>query len=516
MLLRDFVNIKMASADKEASAEGVPLTLNNCKKYKKMRDLKVYGNCLQDGTPTVDNPIEVQSFGELVTDEEYELLATLTDTTLSFTDTYYSESKCGIILETETTYMISFDYMINANATGAVVRTVVGCGESNFMTREFYNKSYPNQNIGELTSFECVFTTPSVFTNGSTGEIIDTPYLFVRFAGCPTVNTVSVSVSNRKIAKLPHYGKYKIPVVQRGKNLLSAHELYSSCPRYSALTEDGRSCVRFEDSTWINVSPISFKEKTSYTVSMYAKCVQKASNNTTGSNVFAFFYEDGTQLVKAMRQNSDWTLYTLTSDPAKTVTGVGIITYNWVNWVYVDANTFQFEEGSARSEYEPYVEPITTNIFLDEPLRKLSSYADYIDFKNNKVVRNVKEYNLAIADMDMDDESFPGWRNVDELVSVVGTGVNIPIITLLNISNLIGANTNGTPRLFLSKSRYGLTQTEWKTNYPDLIVQILLERITPKEEPLNITLPKLNAKTTIIEVDTSLAPGNISGKYILR
>ena len=64
MLLRDFVNKKIASADKEASAEGVPLTLNNCKKYKKMRDLKVYGNCFQDGTPTPENPIEVQCVGE--------------------------------------------------------------------------------------------------------------------------------------------------------------------------------------------------------------------------------------------------------------------------------------------------------------------------------------------------------------------------------------------------------------------------------------------------------------------
>jgi hypothetical protein len=39
---------------------------------------------------------------------------------------------------------------------------------------------------------------------------------------------------------------------------------------------------------------------------------------------------------------------------------------------------------------------------------------------------------------------------------------------------------------------------------------------TPTEEPLNIDLPKLNAKTTVIEVDTSLAPSNAYGKYIKK
>ena len=32
---------------------------------------------------------------------------------------------------------------------------------------------------------------------------------------------------------------------------------------------------------------------------------------------------------------------------------------------------------------------ITTNIYLDEPLRKIGDYSDYIDFDNSKVVRNV-------------------------------------------------------------------------------------------------------------------------------
>ena len=66
--LKDYVNLKLTHADKTASVEAYPLTMESCKKYKKMMQLKIYGDSVQDGTPTPENPIEVQSVGELVTD----------------------------------------------------------------------------------------------------------------------------------------------------------------------------------------------------------------------------------------------------------------------------------------------------------------------------------------------------------------------------------------------------------------------------------------------------------------
>ena len=55
-----------------------------------------------------------------------------------------------------------------------------------------------------------------------------------------------------------------------------------------------------------------------------------------------------------------------------------------------------FYVGNEPFDYEPYgykipviVGNTTTNIYLDEPLRKIGDYADYIDFENNKVVRNI-------------------------------------------------------------------------------------------------------------------------------
>jgi len=40
-------------------------------------------------------------------------------------------------------------------------------------------------------------------------------------------------------------------------------------------------------------------------------------------------------------------------------------------------------------DYQPYMEPITTNVFVKEPLRKVGDVADYIDFVNKKVVRRI-------------------------------------------------------------------------------------------------------------------------------
>ena len=57
----------------------------------------------------------------------------------------------------------------------------------------------------------------------------------------------------------------------------------------------------------------------------------------------------------------------------------------------ITIETLQIEEGTHTTEYEPYVEPVTTNIYLDEPLRKIVEYADYIDFKNQKLVRYVEK-----------------------------------------------------------------------------------------------------------------------------
>ena len=72
MLYRDYLKDKYQStALKTAYAEGVPCVLESSK-GKNIRNYEVYGNSVQEGTPTPDNPVEIQSVGDLVTDTESE------------------------------------------------------------------------------------------------------------------------------------------------------------------------------------------------------------------------------------------------------------------------------------------------------------------------------------------------------------------------------------------------------------------------------------------------------------
>ena len=48
------------------------VTLDNCVDDDSLTGLKIYGNSVQDGTPAPDSPVEIQSVGELVTDESDE------------------------------------------------------------------------------------------------------------------------------------------------------------------------------------------------------------------------------------------------------------------------------------------------------------------------------------------------------------------------------------------------------------------------------------------------------------
>ncbi len=47
--------------------------------------------------------------------------------------------------------------------------------------------------------------------------------------------------------------------------------------------------------------------------------------------------------------------------------------------------------------YESY-SPLITNIYLEEPLRKIGNYVDYIDYKNQKLIKNVGVLNLSSED----------------------------------------------------------------------------------------------------------------------
>ena len=401
--LKDYVDWKLTHADKFAEAEGYPLTMENCKANKRMKELLVYGNSMQDGTPTPEVPIDVVSVGELVTDET------------------------------------------DAN-----------------------------------------------------------------------------------------YGKYKIPVVQRGKNIYNATTVLQS----NRLTSK---------------DTIKVKPNTNYVISVDNYTKSNPYWNIRGLNEpmtnISNPWQVGTQIMGMVNSfNSGKYEY--------------IVIRQWYDIATngVDANAqIQIEEGKTKSEFEPYIEPVTTNIFLNEPLRKIGDYADYIDFKHNKVIRNTflrvydgisdknnpfnksdSEENWAGKNIHSDkNENFWEHSLNDPLPIIPKYGHDtandykqVPICLQLPVK--VGHyNSETSPptvdkeliwfcqqarsvRLFLSKDRVDGNLTSFRNFLKSNPITVLIATYQPYEEPLNVDLPKLTAKTTIVEIDTSLTPSNAYGKYIKK
>jgi hypothetical protein len=60
------------------------------------------------------------------------------------------------------------------------------------------------------------------------------------------------------------------------------------------------------------------------------------------------------------------------------------------------------------------------------------------------------------------------------------------------LSNKFGVNTNGNNDIvFMSANVYGLTQSQWIADYPDLTVQIFFSLATPTTEHGYIDLPTI-------------------------
>ena len=95
-----------------------------------------------------------------------------------------------------------------------------------------------------------------------------------------------------------------------------------------------------------------------------------------------------------------------------------------------------YGEYTAR-DYQPYVSPTTVDISLTEPLRKVGDYADYIDFENQKVYRNVVVNNdtgtLSI------DQSYSGTTDN------VGTSVVLPNISSIKGTTIYSVETKTQP-----------------------------------------------------------------------
>lgn len=133
----------------------------------------------------------------------------------------------------------------------------------------------------------------------------------------------------------------------------------------------------------------------------------------------------------------------------------------------------QLEEGAVGtpvepSEFQRFTQPLPETV-----------YGGSYDWAKGELLVTHKCFNLAVADMN-NLEDFPGWENLDSLADCFASETNAGIGSgIYNVGAVINVNRTGNI-LYLSKSSYGLTQSEWEAQYPDLICQFVFPLLEPK------------------------------------
>lgn len=101
-------------------------------------------------------------------------------------------------------------------------------------------------------------------------------------------------------------------------------------------------------------------------------------------------------------------------------------------------------------------------------------YGGSYDWDKGELTLTYKVFELKVSDMN-NNEDFPGWNNVSGIGADTGLGDGTSYQQVQ--SNVGRANVNtqsGNKTIFMSKGVYNLTQSEWKKQYPNLTIQVLM------------------------------------------
>lgn len=140
------------------------------------------------------------------------------------------------------------------------------------------------------------------------------------------------------------------------------------------------------------------------------------------------------------------------------------------------------------SDFEPYQPGTTATLTLPETI-----YGGTVDCVTGEGSSLFLFKELAIADMD-NNENYPGWNNQDWVTQVVPGEIEDSALEILgcegviNITPSLKFRINPSFDLYLPPSNNifpGLTQSQIKEQYPDLVVQFCLKLTTP--EPFQAT-----------------------------
>ena len=364
--------------------------------------------------------------------------------------------------------------------------------------------------------------TNTFYTNNGSGS-----FSYGALTASPSTPLEIKSVGNLVTdTSSPNYNKYEVPITLTGKNMFdkSKYLLLSDFDNYNTSTNYHYTTIQLKPNTTYRVSIIRYNNF-SGTLNGYLLIDRFNGINSgyyTSINHHDYPNHSGAHFVYTTR--SDGLLYI----------GYNGITQSMLNTIWANTD-IQIEEGTTATAYTPYVAPLSTTVYLDQPLRKVGDYSDYIDFKKGKVIRQVGEYKFNGSEEWVKHTTTSNNLGIFRVEGIFDTLTGVPItntlmshFTLTDVlstatwnsglyRNAYTSSNSGyiidSSRIYLSGLQSELADfkswlsTQYNNGTP---VQYLYPLATETSE--SITLPKIQEDYTKVNVNTTIRPSKIEVK----
>lgn len=198
------------------------------------------------------------------------------------------------------------------------------------------------------------------------------------------------------------YGKYKIPVKVSAKNIFNEQGISGAVVGNGTAEKikngwkvagnyGDPSATKYANGWFrpgIKGGAVSIEAGKTVTISADIK-LTKLSTNLTNNNFTLIYLYGTTNTTSSVKHYLELNTVVRVQQSFTTTVSGNYYPLFTLNNNELEITNIQIEKGNIATDYEQYQEPITTNMYLNEPLIKVRDYADYIDFKTGKVVRNI-------------------------------------------------------------------------------------------------------------------------------
>jgi len=382
----------------------------NLSKVETISKYKIYGNSIQNGTPSLETPIEIESVGDKTKnlfDGKVKQGAYLAETGAFSPIKNYIATENPILVKENTNYTIKRIKNINDTSNSYAQHVLFYDEENTYL-------GYSN--ISNQSTFTSLDNAKYMYINIYGGEDNIT---------IDQVGTIQIEEGSVATDYEP-YG-YKIPVKVSKENKLVVNDVNYNGASMKYTVKNG---VIRRESVIPNVETSYLLQTSAFDEIIATKTLE------AGTYIWGIINASGKTISNPYIQLSvngetiNW--YANTSI---TLEEQATILYFRTDYIGYTKGTFQ--------QFEIIIEEGTeltasiTNIYLNEPLRKIGDYADYIDFEKQKVFRNVEV---------LDDT---GTLSLEEslkgVIDDVGTNIELPNIPTNNGTNIIKVGTNILP-----------------------------------------------------------------------